>query len=75
LSNATERCHKWLGVVDYQQLVMRQQNLRRRDPLVKKAKLNSRYKVMSVQAYDLAKAGSAMTIKVQERGKLLVDQI
>jgi hypothetical protein len=42
------------------------------DPMAKKAKVNSRYKVnMSVQAYDLAKAGSAMTIKVHERGKLL----
>jgi len=40
--------------------------------MVKKAKVKPRYKVnMSVQAYDLAKAGSAMTIKVQERGRLL----
>jgi hypothetical protein len=40
--------------------------------MAKKAKLNSRYKVnISVHAYDLAKAGSAMTIKVHERGKLL----
>jgi hypothetical protein len=42
--------------------------------MVKKAKVNSRYKVnMSVQAYDLAKAGSAMTIKVHERGRLFRD--
>ena len=40
--------------------------------MAKKASVNSRYKVnMSVQAYDLAKAGSALTIKVQEHGKLL----
>jgi 3-methyladenine DNA glycosylase Mpg len=40
--------------------------------MAKKAKVNSRYKVnMSVQAYDLAKAGSAMTIKVHERGTTL----
>jgi hypothetical protein len=39
--------------------------------MAKKAKVNYQYKVkMSVQAYDLAKAGSAMTIKVHERGKL-----
>ncbi len=35
-------------------------------------KVKARYKVdMSVRAWDLAKAGSAMTIEVRERGEML----
>jgi hypothetical protein len=38
----------------------------------KRRKAKQRYKVnMAVQAWDLAKAGSAMTIRVRERGRLL----
>jgi hypothetical protein len=38
----------------------------------RRKKANHRYKVdMSVHAWDLAKAGSAMTIRVSERGQLL----
>lgn len=37
--------------------------------VIRSKKVRPRY--MAVQAWDLAKAGSAMTVRVRERGKLL----
>jgi hypothetical protein len=41
-------------------------------PRYKVKKVNPRYQVnLSLQAWDLARAGSAVTVKVHEKGKML----